>query len=89
MLVQLLSNWNVTDCNTHSNLFQLGFILLMICRLVIQELAFNQIITKQLYTILSFITSAVLLLPLAIYQSYTVANNSDAFYYDPATKEGN
>ena len=89
MLVQLLSNWSATSCSTSSSLFQLAFILIMASRLIIQELAFNQIITPQLYTILSFLTSALLLLPLAIYQSYTVAAHPEAFYYDPATKEGN
>jgi len=88
MLIQIASNWKAADCSSGSNLFQLAFILIMICRLAIQEAAFNHILTKQLYKILCFFTSAVLLLALGIYQIVNIASHSDAFFYDPKAKVG-
>lgn len=89
MLIQVSSNWKAADCNTGSNLFQLAFIILMICRLAIQEASFNHFLTKNLYKILSFFTSCVLLLALGVYQIYNIASNSNEFFYDPKAKVGN
>lgn len=89
MLIQICSNWKASDCSTGSNLFQLAFVLIMICRLAIQEAAFNHIFSKRFYIILSFFTSSILLLALGIYQIYNIASHSDAFFYDPKAKIGN
>lgn len=89
MLIQVSSNWKAAECNTGSNLFQLAFILIMICRLAIQEASFNHFLTKKHYKMLSFFTSFILLLALGVYQIYNIASNSDEFFYDPKAKVGN
>ena len=89
MLIQIAANWKDADCSTGSNLFQLAFILIMNCRLVVQEAAFNHFMSKKLYKILSFVTSSVLLLALGIYQIFNISTHSDAFFYDPKAKVGN
>lgn len=88
MLIQIAANWKAADCSTGSNLFQLAFILIMICRLAIQEAAFNHILSKKNYKILSFFTSSILLFALGIYQIFNIATHSDAFFYDPKAKVG-
>jgi hypothetical protein len=67
----------------------LGFIVLMSLRLAFQEMFNNQAIGRKLFGSLMFLISGGLLLALAIYQTYVVANNSSSFYYDASTKTGN
>ena len=88
MALQLGLNWEETNCNTNSYLFQLGFIILYILRLFFHEWYNNRIIGRTAWIVLIGIT-IVLLLALGGYQGYTVFNNPDDFYYNADTKEGN
>ena len=88
MALQLGFNWNNTACNTDSNLFQLGFIVLMSIRLFFHELYNNRKFGKGVSAFFNFLLSG-LLLALGIYQAITVFKNPSDFYYDPTTKSGN
>ena len=88
MSLQLGLNWNHTDCNTNSYLFQLGFIIIYVIRLFFQEWYNNQIIRRSIWIFLS-VLSLILLVSLGGYQAYTVFENPDDFYYNADTNEGN
>jgi hypothetical protein len=88
MLLQVGMNWADVDCATHSNVYQLVFILTLVLRLFIQEAYNNRIIAKRTYTILMLLSSGAILTGLTAYQSYVLASNWSAFSYDPQTKVG-
>lgn len=88
MALQLGFNWNATGCNTNSYFFQLGFIGLMVVRLIFHELNHNKFTGSGMNRLFSFLLSGTLL-ALGIYQAIKVFGNPNDFYYDPATKTGN
>jgi hypothetical protein len=85
MLLQIALNWGAADCRTSSNSYQLAFVVIVIGRLVIDEIYHNGVVGRMPFVVCTFITTA-LLVGFAIYQSVVVANNPDAFHYDPKTK---
>lgn len=89
MLLQVGLNWAEVDCATHSNLYQLVFILTLVLRLFIQEAYNNRILAKRTHTILMLLSSGAVLTGLTAYQTYVLASNWSAFSYDPQTKVGN
>lgn len=89
MLVQLGLNWQASDCDTRSNLFQLAFILIYLIRMATQEAHNNKAIPPGVYKAITLFTSGCLLTALGVYESYVIAANSNSFEYDPKTKIGN
>lgn len=86
--LQLAFNWNKTGCNTSSYLFQLGFIVLMFIRLFFYEFHNNRVCGRIVNGVFMFLLD-ILLVALAVYQIFTMANNTNEFYYNPDTKMGN
>jgi hypothetical protein len=88
MLLQIGLNWSDADCSTHSNVYQLLFILTLVLRLFIQEAHNNRLIAKKTYTILILLSSGAILTGLTAYQTIILSQNWNAFSYDPQTKIG-
>ena len=55
MALQLALNWKSSECGTHSNFYQLVFIIVMASRVLLQEAHLNKAITSRPYQILKFI----------------------------------
>jgi hypothetical protein len=87
MALQLAFNWNATNCNSNSAFFQLGFIVLMLARLIGHELYNNRKAGRVCHAFVMFLFSG-LLLALGIVQAITVFSNPNDFNYDRATKQG-
>lgn len=79
MLLQILFNWQASDCSTNSNAMQLVYVLTLISRLFIQELFFNKALSSIVYRILMMLTSVGVFLGMGIYWAYTIGSNSSAF----------
>lgn len=89
MTLQLALNWESSNCNTHSNLFQLVFIIVLVCRIIAQEAAINRALSRKTYRTIMLVSSGCFLTGIGVYEAIKLAWNSSDFDYDPNTKIGN
>lgn len=89
MTLQLALNWESANCNTHSNLFQLVFIIVLVARVIAQEAAINKVLSSKAYRNIMLVTSGCFLTGIGVYEAIKLAWNSGNFDYDPNTKVGN
>jgi hypothetical protein len=67
MLAQISFNWEKAGCSSHSNVFQIAFLITMVLRVLVHEGYLNRIISNRVYTILMLISSGVFLTGLCVY----------------------
>lgn len=78
-LLYLFITWQYINCNTNSNIWELFYYLVLLLRLVIDELENNNKISKNVYTVLIFISSFIVLLGMCTYEVVIIARNSQDF----------
>lgn len=78
-LLYLFITWQYINCNTNSNIWELFYYLVLLLRLVIDELENNNKISKTVYTVLIFISSFIVLLGMCTYEVVIIARNSQDF----------
>lgn len=78
-LIYLFITWQYINCNTNSNIWELFYYLVLLLRLVIDELENNNKISKTVYTVLIFISSFIVLLGMCAYEVVIIARNSQDF----------
>lgn len=78
-LIYLFITWQYINCNTNSNIWELFYYLVLLLRLVIDELENNNKISKTVYTVLIFISSFIVLLGMCTYEVVIIARNSQDF----------
>lgn len=71
MFLQLFLNWNFTGCQTFSNVWALCIYILLVLRIVIDELHNNKIAPYKSYAALSLLLSSVMT-GLGIYETVTI-----------------
>jgi hypothetical protein len=86
MVLQLALNWQDADCNTHSNFFQLVFIVTMVARILTQEAFLNKNISKKQFRAITLFTSGFFLTGIAVYEAITLSRHGNEFDYDPNSK---
>jgi uncharacterized membrane protein len=89
MALQLSLNWQSASCNTHSNIFQLVFIAVLVARIIAQEAVINKALSSKAYRAIMLVTSGCFLTGIGVYEAIKLAWNSADFDYDPSTKIGN
>lgn len=78
-ILYLAISWEYINCNTNSNIWELFYYLLLIIRLVIDELENNAFISNKFYTILILITSFGVLFGMCTYEIVRIAQNPQDF----------
>ena len=82
MLLQIVLNFKDSDCGTSSNIFQIGYVVVLFLRLLFDELYNNRKIVRMTWNILMIITSFVLLGALSGYEIWAISANPDSFFWD-------
>ena len=80
-IIYLAMNWNMIDCSTYSNVWQLFYYILLVLRLGIDEAENNQIIQRKCYLGCIF-ASSLILVAMSIYEMVTIFDNPDYFASD-------
>lgn len=78
-LLYLAITWKDINCNTNSNIWELFYYLVLLARLLIDELENNSIIAKTTYTVCIFISSFLVLMGLCVYELVVIVNNREDF----------
>ena len=78
-ILYLAITWKYICCNTSSNVWELFYYLILLVRLLIDELENNSKISKNVYYALLFTSSFVVLNAMCIYESVTIAKNPQHF----------
>ena len=78
-ILYLFIKWNLINCGTHSNVWQLFYYIVLVLRLLIDELESNAKLSREKYWVLTFISSALVLLGMGIYELVAIFTNSDQF----------
>lgn len=78
-ILYLAITWKYIGCNTSSNVWELFYYLILLVRLLIDELENNSKISKNVYYVLLFASSFGALNAMCIYESVTIAKNPQDF----------
>lgn len=60
LLLQLLFNWNITNCGNRANLWKFFFLTILYARLFLDEMYNNQKITQKIFKLIQIVTALVL-----------------------------
>lgn len=78
-LLYLAITWQYIGCNTNSNVWELVYYVVLVARLVIDELENNSIISKCTYNVAIFISSFLVLAGLCAYELVVISQHSAEF----------
>jgi hypothetical protein len=74
LLIQLLFNWNITNCGNKANLWKFFFLIILYARLFLDEMYNNQKINQKIFRIVQILTAVALAILAAVMIAIIIGN---------------